>query len=134
MDGSGWWLALRRELGRRVADDFEADGRELLLDLRVVERGDDSRLQLSRQEEQAVGEEMLNEMVGIGPIQPLLHDDTVNDILVNGPKRIFVERAGKLELSDVTFRDERHLLRIIDLDRLQSAYRVMRDSGGSLSC
>jgi pilus assembly protein CpaF len=52
--------------------------------------------------------------MGLGPLEPLLKDETINDILVNGPKRIFVERAGRLELSDVTFRDERHLLRIID--------------------
>ena len=52
--------------------------------------------------------------MGLGPLEPLLQDDTVNDILVNGPKKVFVERAGKLELTDVTFRDERHLLRIID--------------------
>ncbi|NIE73206.1 CpaF family protein [Pantoea sp. Tr-811] len=70
---------------------------------------DDSRLQLSRQEEQAVCEEMLNEMVGIGPIQPLLHDDSVNDILVNGAGTVFVERYGKLELSPITFIDEEHV-------------------------
>ena len=70
---------------------------------------DDSRLQLSRQEEQAVGEEMLNEMVGIGPIQPLLGDDSVNDILVNGAGQVFVERYGKLELSPITFIDEEHV-------------------------
>ena len=44
----------------------------------------------------------------------MLKDETVNDILVNGPQQIFVERAGKLELTDITFKDERHLLRIID--------------------
>lgn len=70
---------------------------------------DDSRLQLSRQEELAVCEEMLNEMVGIGPIQPLLADDSVNDILVNGAGQVFVERFGKLELSPITFIDEEHV-------------------------
>ena len=53
-------------------------------------------------------------MRGLGPLETLLKDDTVNDILVNGPHQIFVERAGKLELSDITFKDEKHLLRIID--------------------
>ncbi|MEO1307615.1 MAG: CpaF family protein, partial [Pseudomonadota bacterium] len=51
---------------------------------------------------------------GLGPLEPLLKDDSVNDILVNGPRQIFVERAGKLQLTDVQFKDERHLLRIID--------------------
>ncbi|UCJ16338.1 CpaF family protein [Pseudomonas sp. MM211] len=71
---------------------------------------DDNRLQLSRQEEEAIAEEMLNEMVGIGPIQPLLADDSVNDILVNGAGQVFVERFGKLELSSITFVDEEHVL------------------------
>ncbi|VXD00661.1 Pilus assembly protein CpaF [Pseudomonas sp. 8Z] len=71
---------------------------------------DDNRLQLSRQEEEAIAEEMLNEMIGIGPIQPLLHDDSVNDILVNGAGQVFVERYGKLELSPITFVDEEHVL------------------------
>ena len=70
---------------------------------------DDNRLQLSRQEEESIGEEMLNEMVGIGPIQPLLADDSVNDILVNGAGQVFVERFGKLELSPITFIDEEHV-------------------------
>ncbi|MBT8411102.1 MAG: CpaF family protein, partial [Octadecabacter sp.] len=50
----------------------------------------------------------------LGPLEPLLKDDTVNDILVNGPQQIFVERAGRLELTEITFKDEKHLLRIID--------------------
>ena len=53
-------------------------------------------------------------MTGLGPLETLLKDDTVNDILVNGPQQIFVERDGKLQLTDVTFKDEKHLLRIID--------------------
>src|SRR5690606_31101703 len=59
-------------------------------------------------------QELYDEVMGLGPLEALLKDDTVNDILVNGPNRVFVERAGKLQLTDVTFRDERHLLRIID--------------------
>ncbi|MBZ4021246.1 type II secretion system protein E [Rhodobacter sp. TJ_12] len=59
-------------------------------------------------------QELYDEVMGLGPLEPLLKDDTVSDILVNGPNQIFVERFGKLQLSDVTFKDERHLLRIID--------------------
>ncbi|PRD13839.1 CpaF family protein [Pantoea coffeiphila] len=70
---------------------------------------DDQRLQLSRQEEELIAGEMLDEMTGIGPIQPLLSDDTVNDILVNGAGQVFVERFGKLELSPITFIDEEHV-------------------------
>ncbi|WP_346154956.1 ATPase, T2SS/T4P/T4SS family, partial [Streptomyces labedae] len=69
---------------------------------------------LNSEERATLNKELYFEVMGLGPLEPLLQDDTVNDILVNGPKQVFVERAGKLTLSDVTFRDERHLLRIID--------------------
>ncbi|MEJ6392441.1 CpaF family protein [Gymnodinialimonas sp. 2305UL16-5] len=69
---------------------------------------------LNREDRQTLNTELFDEVTGLGPLEPLLQDDSVNDILVNGPKRVFVERAGRLELSDVRFKDERHLLRIID--------------------
>ncbi|WP_224813872.1 CpaF family protein [Hasllibacter sp. MH4015] len=69
---------------------------------------------LNREDRQTLNVELFDEVTGLGPLEPLLKDDGVNDILVNGPNRVFVERAGKLTLSDVRFKDERHLLRIID--------------------
>ncbi len=69
---------------------------------------------LNREDRQTLNTELFDEVTGLGPLEPLLQDETVNDILVNGPNRVFVERAGKLELSEVRFKDERHLLRIID--------------------
>jgi len=69
---------------------------------------------LNREDRTILNQELFDEVTGLGPLEPLLRDDTVNDILVNGPKQIFIERAGKLELSNITFKDERHLLRIID--------------------
>jgi len=69
---------------------------------------------LNREDRQTLNTELFDEVTGLGPLEPLLQDDTVNDILVNGPNRVFIERAGRLELSDVRFKDERHLLRIID--------------------
>ncbi|MEZ5733902.1 MAG: CpaF family protein [Paracoccaceae bacterium] len=59
-------------------------------------------------------DELLNEVLGFGPLEPLLADPTVNDILVNSHKSVYVERFGRLERTNVRFRDERHLLRIID--------------------
>ena len=84
---------------------------KLLVQIETVIRRicDEQRLQLSRPEEEAIAAEMLDEMTGIGPIQPLLADDTVNDILVNGADQVFVERFGKLELSSITFIDEEHV-------------------------
>jgi len=69
---------------------------------------------LNREERQTLSQDLYDEVRGLGPLETLLKDETVNDILVNGPQQIFVERSGKLELTDVTFKDERHLLRIID--------------------
>lgn len=69
---------------------------------------------LTGEERLQLTQDLYFEVRGLGPLEPLLKDDTINDILVNGPNRVFIERAGKLELSDVTFKDERHLLRIID--------------------
>jgi pilus assembly protein CpaF len=56
----------------------------------------------------------MDEVTGLGPLEPLLKDDTVSDILVNGSQQVFVERFGKLQLTDVRFKDEKHLLRVID--------------------
>ena len=59
-------------------------------------------------------DELMDEVLGFGPLEPLLADPSVNDILVNGHERVYVERFGILEQTAVRFRDERHLLRIID--------------------
>ena len=69
---------------------------------------------LNREERLQLNQDLYDEVTGLGPLEPLLKDDNINDILVNGPRQIFVERAGKLELTEVTFKDERHLQRIID--------------------
>ena len=75
---------------------------------------DEMGVVLNREERQTLNQELYDEVTGLGPLEPLLKDDTINDILVNGPQQVFVERAGKLMLTDTTFKDERHLLRIID--------------------
>ena len=73
---------------------------------------DANRYQLTAQEESLIAEQMLDEMLGIGPIEPLLADPTVTDILVNGHDKVFVERFGKLELTPITFIDEAHVFNI----------------------
>ena len=67
----------------------------------------------SREREQLISE-IQNEVMGLGPIEPLVQDPTINDILVNRCDRIYVERAGKLELTNVRFRDEAHLRKVIE--------------------
>ena len=72
------------------------------------------RTPLTREERRQLVREISDDILGYGPLEPLLRDDTVTEIMVNGFDRIYVERAGKLEASDVTFVDNAHLLRIID--------------------
>ena len=72
------------------------------------------RLVLNATEFEQFVDDVLNEMTGLGPIESLLKDETVNDILINTHKQIYVERRGVLELSDARFKDEAHLLRIIN--------------------
>lgn len=69
---------------------------------------------LGRPERTRLVAELLDEVTGFGPINPLIHDDSVSEIMVNGPHQIFVERHGKLELTDVRFRDNDHVQHIIE--------------------
>jgi len=69
---------------------------------------------LNREDRQTLNKELYDEVTGLGPLEVLLQDDTVSDILVNGPQQIFIEQNGKLSLSDISFKDEKHLMRIID--------------------
>ncbi|OUD08876.1 type II secretion system protein E [Marivivens niveibacter] len=75
---------------------------------------EDKGIVLNREDRGQLTQDLYDEVTGLGPLEALLKDDGVNDILVNGPQQIFVERAGKLQLTDITFKDEKHLLRIID--------------------
>ena len=84
------------------------------INLIVTEALDEKSVALNKEDRAVINQELYDEVMGLGPLEPLLKDDTVNDILVNGPNRIFIERDGKLTLTDITFKDERHLLRIID--------------------
>src|SRR6478672_6458721 len=69
---------------------------------------------LSGRERERLSLEVLDEVFGLGPLEPLLQDPTINDILVNGPKQVYVERAGVLEESNIMFKDNAHLMNIID--------------------
>src|ERR1700676_1934097 len=81
----------------------------------VVERlCDTENPLLNRMERERLIDEVLDETFGFGPLEMLLKDPTISDILVNGPHKIYVERRGKLEKTEVKFRDNDHLLQIID--------------------
>ncbi|MCC5962199.1 MAG: CpaF family protein [Rhodobacteraceae bacterium] len=114
--------ALKSDLHKRLLENLNlsaletASEAELRSEINtiVAEALSEMDVVLNSEERATLNKEMYFEVMGLGPLEPLLQDDSVNDILVNGPKQVFIERAGKLQLSDVTFRDERHLLRIID--------------------
>jgi pilus assembly protein CpaF len=78
----------------------------------VSEVARDEKLHLNLQEQQSIVEVMLDDMLGLGPLEPLLADDRVTDILVNGSQQVYVERGGKLELTDVKFQNNDHVLNI----------------------
>ncbi len=81
----------------------------------VVERlCDTENPLLNRMERERLIDEVLDETFGFGPLEMLLKDPTISDILVNGPHKVYVERRGKMERTDVKFRDNDHLLQIID--------------------
>ncbi len=83
---------------------------------------------LSSMERQQVCDEVLDEVFGLGPLEPLLQDPTISDILVNTHRQVYVEKKGLLELTSVTFKDDSHLLRIIDKIVSQVGRRVDESS------
>ena len=87
----------------------EAEIRTLLFDL-IAEEG----MPLSMTEREAILGDVIDEVFGLGPLEPLLRDATISDILVNTYKQVYVERGGKLERLPTTFQDDRHLMRVID--------------------
>ena len=113
---------LKQELHKRLLDNLnlaaleQASEASLKLEIASIasEALDEMSVSLNKEDRATLNQELYDEVMGLGPLEPLLKDETVNDILVNGPNRVFVERNGKLQLTDITFKDERHLLRIID--------------------
>ena len=95
-------------LGAMAGDELRVEVRRALEELCSRSPG-----LLSTREREALVEEVFNETFGLGPLEALLRDSTISDILVNGPKMVFIERQGRLEQSSVVFQDEAHLLRII---------------------
>jgi pilus assembly protein CpaF len=94
--------------------DMEGDRLRREIKLVVEHLCDTENPMLNRTERDRLVEEVLDETFGLGPLEALLKDPTISDILINGPKNIYVERRGRLEKTDVTFRDNGHLLQIID--------------------
>jgi len=115
-------MELKVELHKKLLEDLNLAALETATEANLkaeiaaitAEALDEMSVALNKEDRTSLNQELYDEVMGLGPLETLLKDESVNDILVNGPKRIFVERAGKLQLTDITFKDERHLLRIID--------------------
>ncbi|MFL6662354.1 MAG: CpaF family protein [Rhizobacter sp.] len=97
--------AMERLTPERLRDEIRLSVERLLTEESLV---------LNTQERRALVRDIQYEMLGLGPLEPLLADPTVSDILVNGCKQVYVERRGKLELTRVSFVDDDHLMKIID--------------------
>lgn len=92
---------------------------------RVVERLlDDERVPMTTAEQNKIVEEVLDEVLGLGPLEPLLKEPSISDILVNSYNKVYIERMGKLQLTPIRFRDNAHLLHIIEKIVAQVGRRV----------
>jgi pilus assembly protein CpaF len=75
---------------------------------------DEEGLALTRAERVRMLEQITDEIIGLGPLEPLLRDESITEVMVNGPRQVYIERAGKLELTNVVFQNDDHVMRIID--------------------
>ncbi|MEQ1827803.1 MAG: CpaF family protein [Pirellula sp.] len=113
---------IKRRMHQRLVDKLDLSrvgdlkGESFRREIRLVVEHlcDSENTFLNRSERDRIVEEVLDETLGLGPLEFLLKDPTISDILINGPKHIFVERAGQLVKTDVEFRDNAHLMQIID--------------------
>ncbi len=113
---------IKRRIHQRLVDKVDLSrvgdlkGESFRREIRMVveQLCDSENSYLNRTERDRLVEEVLDETLGLGPLEFLLKDTSISDILINGPKNIYVERRGKLEKTDVEFRDNKHLMQIID--------------------
>lgn len=102
------------QMNLRILDQLPVEQVRLKIGSLVREMLVREDLPINQQERDLIAQEVQDEILGYGPIEPLLRDPTVSDILVNTSKRVYVERKGKLEKTDVTFQNNDHLQRIIE--------------------
>jgi pilus assembly protein CpaF len=72
----------------------------------------ENKIQLNFTEQRDLVQSLIADMLGLGPLEPLVEDETVTDIMVNGPRQVYVERRGKLELTEIAFRDDQHVMNV----------------------
>ena len=116
------FASLKKAVHQEVIDEFNTrfgngalgeDADKAVMDLihQIIAKQDQS---VTRVEEARLAQEIFDEVLGLGPLEPFLRDNTISEIMVNGPKQIYIERQGKLELTGATFRDNAHVLNVIN--------------------
>jgi pilus assembly protein CpaF len=112
MEDTGLRERVLREIDPAAAAETAPASLRLQIEQMVHDIADQDRLELSAREQQRLAEELANDITGYGPLEVLLNDDQVSDIMVNGPTNIYVERRGKLERARIRFRDAQHIATI----------------------
>lgn len=119
---------LAENISRSLEGELQLGDRTELIKQRLEEIYVQTKVNLPQDLRTQIFNEVLDEMTGFGPIQPLLDDPDVSEVMVNGPKKVFIEKGGKLTKSGVTFDDDDHVERIIDRIILPLGRRVDADS------
>ena len=126
-------LKLKRYLIEQVSRSMEGEQSQLgdhsdFVKQRLNEVYVQTKISLPEDLRKQIFHDILDEVIGFGPIQPLLDDEDVSEVMVNGPKKVFIEKKGKLTKSPVTFEDDDHVLRVIDRIILPLGRRVDADT------
>lgn len=110
------YLDLKKKLQNDVIEQINRTGSGVDVDLKSVIQGavNAESLDIPRSDRLRIIQEIYDEVAGLGPLENLMKDPTVTEIMVNGPKSVYVERKGRLELTNIAFEDDAHVLKIID--------------------
>ena len=97
-----------------MSSAFKLSPEELLAEIEnfIFEFARERRAQVTKREQKIIASELVDDMIGLGPLETLLADETISDIVVNGPNQIYVERGGIMRLTSSKFRNDQHVLQI----------------------
>ena len=117
------------QVGRLMeGEQLQLDNHAEMIKQRLNEAYAQTKVSLPEDLRNQIFHDILDELTGFGPIQPLLEDEDISEVMVNGPKKVFIEKKGKLMKSPVTFDDDDHVLRVIDRIILPLGRRVDADT------
>ena len=117
------------QVGRLMeGEQFQSSERNEIIKQRLQEAYVLTKVSLPEDLRKQIFHDILDELTGFGPIQPLLEDEDISEVMVNGPKKVFIEKKGKLTKSAITFDDDDHVLRVIDRIILPLGRRVDADT------